>query len=291
MTWSDDEPTPLTLDVDRDGIDDRRELADLGIAGAFAGLAAHLRPPEPPAATRPRLARLEDILAELERTPTCAVPGWRARRVRDEAADTEYLEPSAAEIAEGAGLDVEVACLAACVASEAPRIDRYPQYGVAIARAVLNDCRSRRKPMTVYTRVTMDGIRLTGGRLAPATGHFARQRGRWCASLQQPTQRHVMLATLVLAGAGGDWRDARRWCDLGIMDRGMQAGRRLGGDAEWLIRRWYAGGLRWVGPIYRSDGQAWIDPYKLCLFADEGPDLDVALDMLADGRRRWRVSA
>ena len=192
----------------------------------------------------------------------------------------DYRKLPAGAWAEGAGIELNASALAWCLASEAPAVDRYPQYARAIAHAVINAAEAAR--ISVHSRVTMAGVKLKGGGYAPHAGHYARQRGRWCASLVWPHEPHLIEAKRALARTSAPY-EARLWADLRIMDKGWQGGRRLAYDAAGLVKRRWLGRWAWVGPL--PD----IDPFVLCLFRPRraGDQLETALDMVRDGRNRW----
>jgi hypothetical protein len=208
----------------------------------------------------------------------------------------EYRVVDALAWAAAAGLDGDESGMAWALASEADRVDLYPQYALAIGEAIWNDAQANTGG-SVHRRVTMAGVRLKGGKRPPAEGHYGRQSGRWCSSWQRPTERHVVAARAVLGamresspliGHGG-----RRWIDGRVMDRGFQAGKRLRHDAEGIVRAWGAEGWQWVGPILDGRGELLLDPYVLCLFRFVGrgaADIERGVEMVRDGRRRWRIS-
>lgn len=191
----------------------------------------------------------------------------------------EYRQMPARDWAAAAGLHVDVSALAWALASEAPSVERYPRYARAIGHAIMNA--SSAASISPHERVTMDGIRVLG-HPARAEGHYGRQSGRWCASIQWPQKGHLGEAAGVHARLTPD-HPARLWADLRIMDKGRQNGRPLQYDAAGIVRRRWLQRWAWVGPIYG------IDPFVLCLFrlrvvTDRLAD---GLDMVDDGRRRW----
>lgn len=208
-----------------------------------------------------------------------SLPGWVTVGART-ASGYEYRAPGAEAVAQAAGLPLDVACLAAVLASEALDAIRWPQYARAIASAVLAECEA--KGLSIYSRVTMAGVSLRSGKSPEAAGHFGRQSGRWCSSYQTPRRVHVEAAREALM-LGPDGSGARRWVDGKVMDGGKQGGKALRHNAESLARKWHLEGWRWVGP--RPE----IDPYRLCLWRrGGGVELAETLAMVADGRRRWR---
>lgn len=261
----DDEPTPVLVDDEPERGEQPRGLAVMLEAARSAVFGSRL---DYVKATRSAEKRLR-----------AAVPGWVTVAART-ASGYEYRAPGAEAVAQSAGIQLEVACLAAVLASEALDAVRWPQYADAIASAVLTECDA--KGLSVYSRVTMAGVSLRSGKSPEAAGHLGRQSGRWCSSYQTPRRVHVDLARSALM-LGPDGSGARRWVDLKIMDGGRQGGRRLAYDAASLARKWHLEGWRWVGP--RPE----IDPYRLCLWRrGGGVELAETLAMVADGRRRWR---
>lgn len=263
----DDEPTPVLVDDEPTRGEQPRGLAVLFEAARAAVFGS-------------RLAKYVKATRSAEKRLRSAVPGWTTVGART-ASGYEYRAPGAEAVAQAAGIQLEVACLAAVLASEALDAVRWPQYADAIASAVLAECDA--KGLSVYSRVTMAGVSLRSGKSPEAAGHFGRQGGRWCSSYQTPRRVHVEAARAALA-LGPDGSGARRWVDLRIMDGGKQGGRKLAHNAESLARKWHLEGWRWVGP--RPD----IDPYRLCLWRrGGGVELAETLAMVADGRRRWRI--
>lgn len=226
-------------------------------------------------------------VTDLATAPSARLPGFGGAVLRLPNG-YEYRDPDALTLAKKCGLDEGTLSLACALASEAPP-RKYPAYTLAIAGAIANECKAT--GLTPYQRVTMAGVHLAGGGVPVAAGHFGRQSGRWCASLQAPTLYHVEAARMALDGMAAPFSaGARRWVDCRVMDRGKQGGKALRYDALGIVRRWGAGGYQWVGPI-ESKGEVVIDPYVLMLFervpgqADTGP----AQQAIADGRRRWSV--
>lgn len=179
-----------------------------------------------------------------------------------------------------AGLAPDISAMAWALASEAVSAERYPQYARAIGHAIVNA--ARRANLSVHARVTNEGVRLLGGRRSPQAGHYGRQSGRWCASLQWPHYAHLNEARRVLDAPETE-HPAELWADLRIMDKGWQGGKKLAYDAEGIVKRRWLGRWAWVGPL------PGIDPYVLCLFRIRRPAdvLDDAMRMVSDGRRRW----
>ena len=267
MSLGDDEPTPVLVDDEPPRGEQPRGLAVLFEAMRAAVFGSRLGAPVKGAQSSPI-------------SPRAAVPGWVTVGART-ASGYEYRAPGAEAVAHAAGLPLDVACLAAVLASEALDAIRWPQYARAIASAVLTECEA--KGLSIYSRVTMAGVSLRSGRAPEAAGHFGRQGGRWCSSYQTPRRVHVELAREALV-LGPDRSGARRWVDLRVMDGGKDGGRKLAYDAASIARKWHLEGWRWVGP--RPE----IDPYRLCLWRrGGGVELAETLAMVADGRRRWRI--
>lgn len=203
----------------------------------------------------------------------------------------EYRSIPGSAWAPMAALTQDQAAMAFCLASEAPDVNRYPQYALAIGDAIMAE--SEAVGLSPHARITMDGVQLAGRRRAKAAGHYGRQSGRWCASLRWPTLKHVTAAMAAMAGPRLLVRDARRWADLRIMDRGYQAGKRLKHDALSLMRKRAIEGWEWIGPVVRPEnGEQVLDPFVLCLWRWRGPgyvDAVPGLDMVAEGRRRWKI--
>lgn len=222
---------------------------------------------------------LSEAVTRLKSIPNTRVPDWRWAAEKT-LTGYEYRTPDARTCAIVAGLDVDVACLAAVASSEFPA--NYPAYTLAGLSCVINDCNDRPRPISIESRVTMLGLKRLGLLSYPKAGHFGRQSGRWCSSWAVPTLRGVEAAKLALQGAGQELaRGGRRWVDLRVMDGGMQGGRKLKHNGESLLRKWYGEGWRWVGPAPDLDG------YILCVMGRKGVPLADALAMYRDGRVRW----
>lgn len=263
----DDEPTPVLVDDEPTRGEQPRGLRALGDWVRGAVLGAHLAAP----------VKADD---RGNGSTWTAIPGWTTVGARTPAG-YEYRAPGAEAVAQVAGLELGEACLAAVLASEALDPRRWPQYALAIASAVLEECEG--KGLSIHSRVTMAGVSLRSGRAPEAAGHLGRQTGRWCSSYQTPRRLHLTLARQAIA-QGPDGSGARRWVDPRIMDGGRQGGRRLAHDAASLARKWHLEGWRWIGP--RRD----IDPYRLMLWRrGGGAELGETLAAVADGRRRWRT--
>lgn len=222
-----------------------------------------------------------DALDLIRRAPGSAIPFWRTR-ARRTAEGYEYLEPRASAIAALTKLDLDVACLAAVIASEAPDVRKFPQYSMAIASMTLTATEESDRPLSVYELVTRDR------RHPSASGHFGRQEGRWCATMHTPNARHVSIARLALGGHAGNWENAARWVSPRVHDLGFQNGKPIK-NAEQIICKRYTEGWKWIGPTVGTDGELILDAYVLCCFAREGVPLGDALAMVEDGRRRWRI--
>lgn len=222
---------------------------------------------------------LSEAVARLKSIPNTRVPDWRWA-AKKTLTGYEYRAPDARTCANVAGLDVSVACLAAVASSEFPA--NYPAYTLAGLSCVINDCQDRPMPISIESRVTQRGLRRLGVLPFPAARHFGRQSGRWCSSWAAPTLRGVESAKMALQGVGQELaRGGRRWCDLKVMNGGMQGGKKLKHDARSLIKKWYGEGWRWVGPAKE------IDPYILMVFGRSGVPLSDALAAESDGRLRW----
>jgi hypothetical protein len=287
------------IDLNGDGIDDRLQLSDLSWFAQQALRARALLVPKAkpeagheynaPAFYDYACARVRDASGKALAAPENPVnkdpDGYDYRSVPLLSwAPLAYPEET---------LPCDIAALAAVAVSEAPDIAKYPQYALAILEAVSNA--ADRARISLDQRVTMRGVKLAKGRHAPNAGHFARQRGRWCASLQWPTGRHVEAARLVsnrrarglspIFGHG-----AERWVDLRVMDKGTQAGRPLAYDAAGIVSRWGADGWE-VAPPTVVAGEVVIDPYVLALFRRSSkPDVARGMRVVADGRKRWGIS-
>lgn len=197
----------------------------------------------------------------------------------------EYRAVAAGDWAQAADIDPDVARVAWALASEAPPINDYPAYSWAIGEAILNA-----------------GVRLVTRDSRPMVdGHFGHQAGRWCASIQPPTWRHVKCAELVVARARAGAPNilahgATQWTDedtqhlvhVAALKAGDQGKADRNPPPEVVMRRRYANGAKWVGPIAEVTGEAVIDPWTLTLLGPAGATEEEAMAMLADGRRRWK---
>ena len=235
------------------------------------------RDPEPPPSwTPPRgLGQLNSLIADIDSASTATVlPVNPPAKL---ASGYEYRTIPLATWASRAGLDPDVAAIAWALASEAPSINKYPAYSLAIAECICNA-----------------GVQLvTRDRRPEANGHLGRQGGRWCASFQPPTRRHVRCAELVWARhrAGGQNILARggvQWLDP-LAQVAMHRKRpETNSTPEDVVRRRYASGRRWGGPAVDAVGHVVLDPFVLMTFGAEGVELGEALAAVADGRKRWR---
>jgi hypothetical protein len=225
----------------------------------------------------------------------------------------EYRAVPAHEWAEEAKLDPDEAALAWTLASEAPPIELYPQYSVAIAEAVCNaaDGKDGVKDGFVVAKVTSDSRPMV-------RGHFGRQGGRWCSTFQRPSGKHLACARAVLKHhlAGGPplvAKGATGWFDAhtqeAIRDKiraqiaeakskkltalAAKLERKLKANPppEEIVIRWSRQGRAWVGPILDERGKMLIDPWRLMLDKQgKAPaSASAALEALADGRRRWKM--
>ena len=163
-----------------------------------------------------------------------------------------------------------------------------PQYMLAVAEGTINEARA--KNITVFQRVTMQGLKVRG-RPAKSGSYFGRQSGRWCASIQDPTQKHLRAARFALAAAAPlIARDARRWIDGKVMDGSVQAGKKLRYNAVTIVEKWGNEGWEWIGPVYAADRSTpLLDPYRLMLlrFAGRGrANVQRGIEAMLDGRRR-----
>jgi hypothetical protein len=169
---------------------DRAERSAGVIAAVKAMVARALAAePEPPLAWSPPrgLAALDGLLDQVRAASSKTVgPANPAVKWTSGSGTYEYRATPANDWAQLAKLDLDVARVAWALASEAPSpISKYPQYAWAIAEAI---CNAGIAKVTHDSRILVDG-------------HFGRQGGRWCASFQPPTWRHVKAAELVVARA------------------------------------------------------------------------------------------
>ena len=280
--------TTQFVDEDGDGIDDR--IGSLSALERFrqfmnsitAGI-PKLPLPVPPE----RQAQVEPLLARIKATPN----KWILPRTKRAVVDGyERAEPRADEWCRLAGVSKDEGALARMIASETGSLP--PQYLLAVAEAVINE--SKVKNITPFQRITMEGIVLKGGKPAKSAGYFGRQSGRWCASIGDCTQRHLEAARVALSDHPKVARDARRWVDGKVMDRGLQGGKPLAYNAVTLVEKWGREGWEWIGHVYESDGMTLLfDPYILMLFRFVGKNANIERAVLAmkDGRRRWNVEA
>jgi hypothetical protein len=283
--------TPL-VDLDGDGIDDRVEVRPSWSRSLAEWTSTRLAKPCTSETSCERApSSISTTVAELRRVPNSVVPRWPGRSTKT-SAGYEYIAPRASVIAQLVGTDLDELSLAVALASES--LMAYPQYGLLVGDAIMNECAVR--GISPYHRITMDGIRVAGSP-APAAGHFGRQSGRWCSSFQPATLRSLSMARALLSGRGaGLARAARRWIDPKVQDGGRQASQRLKLDAVGIVRKWAAEGWRPIdGPILDGNGKVLIDPYRLLSFEFLGRgevseiELDRAEASIRDGRIRWNV--
>lgn len=200
----------------------------------------------------------------------------------------ERAEPEAIDWCNAAGLELDVGAAASVVASEVARLP--PQYRLAVVHATANEAMARfgddeLMPSGAVLRL------VTGDRRKEYAGHFGRQSGRWCATIESPRVCDVVAAKLAVHST--DWtRGARRWVDPMVMDRGRQNGKPLAYNGKTIIEKWALDGWEWVGPFFEPDGKTTlIDYYRLMLFRKvPKPDVDAAIAAVLEGRRRWRVT-
>ncbi len=231
---------------------------------------------------------LARIITDLKKVPKTVVSP-KTRKV--EVNGYERCEPKGEEWCSKAGLTMDQGALARMVASEVGRLP--VQYMIGVVECVLNECKT--KGITPFQRITMDGIRIRGGKVAKSAGYFGRQSGRWCASIVDPTRQHAEVAKTVLSHSTSKRlvaRDGRRWVDGKVMDHGRQNGKPLTYNAVTLVEKWGKEGWEWIGQVYEADGKTLlIDPYILMMFrhVGKGANIKAGVDAMLDGRRRWRV--
>lgn len=190
----------------------------------------------------------------------------------------EFRATPAQEWADAAQMPLERALVAWALASEAPSILKYPQYAYAIGETIVN---------AGPALVVKDKRPILNGK-------FAHQGGRWCASIHQPTRKHVVCAELVLGRK--DERNliangAVQWTDNDQQDHthkhaiasGDLAKAAKNPPPEEVMRRRYASGRKWIGTIPE------IDPWVLSLIGPVGASEAEAMAMLVDGRIRWKM--
>jgi hypothetical protein len=203
----------------------------------------------------------------------------------------ERAEPSGTFWCVAAGLTTDDGAGARMIQSEAGSLIArgYVQYGVAVGLATCNEAYARAgryEPGSAFHLVTSDMRH-------EHAGYFGRQSGRWCASLQDPTER-ALECWRVASQLHGDGMDftagARRWDDGWTQDRLWKAGK-VNHDALGICRKWAAEGWEWVGPIFATDGKTpLIDPYRLMLFRYVGrrtAEVWRGEQAIKDGRSRW----
>jgi D-alanyl-D-alanine dipeptidase len=191
-----------------------------------------------------------------------------------------------------AGLSLDEGALARMVASEVGNLP--PQYMIAVIEATINEAGS--KNISVFQRITMQGLKLKGGVIPKSAGFFGRRSGRWCSSIQDPTLQHLEAVRVVLITPRPLVAlDARRWVDGRTMDRGLQGGKKLAYNAVTIVQKWGAEGWEWIGPVFHSDGRTpLLDPYLLMMFRFVGPrkaNIQSGVGAMIDGRRRWKIAA
>lgn len=278
---------------------DDRAAKETGILPWIGSTIARWRAedPEPPQEIRPPrgLDELNGLLAQVRAATGPALPA-----IQRDATGTSMLKARA--WCELAGLHPAVGVLAVLLASEAEPIADVPQYAWAIGEAVVNAARAIRHDGELLEDAI---VRRVVGDARPAMdGRFTKQGGRWASTAQAPTRRHVRCADLVYARAMGNFPEilahgARQWTDNFTQHRvhvkAVEAGdlekARRNPPPEVVMANRYASGAKWVGPICDALGTAIIDPWKLTLLGRRGVDLDVAMAMLADGRRRYKQPA
>lgn len=316
---------PAFIDEDHDGIDDRIEGL-LSIGDRLINWAKFkVVPPIAPAPINPKFS---DELTGLELVDACQL-------VRDGSSKTapppdpmikladgyEYRLRRAHDWCAAAGFDDDLGALSTVLAAESPDLSKFPQYGLAIADAVLNQIAA--------LPAKADGSRtsllefVTRDRTHPAAdGHFGRQKGRWCATSLRPNGRHVAAARAALqtrkAGKALVSLTARRWIDAKVQDGGaakdeLRARKERAVEAAQaahegraprptkprtklfaheVIRKWAREGWRGLYKVVNTAGDRILDPYVLLLFEQTGAPVDPtqALTSLDDGRRRWRFT-
>lgn len=259
---------------------------------AFVARSLAAEPEAPAQWTPPRgLGLLNGLLADVRAASSATVlPAIQ----RD---DAGYSVSTAREWCARAGLPESVGVLAVLLASEAPKIDKWPQYAWAIGESAINAA------PTVARDETLDDAlvrRVVGDHRPALAGRFGPQGGRWASTRQQPTRRHVRCAELLWARAEADsemnvagrwdilahgatqWTDNETQC---VMHAKKPA---TNPTPEEVMRRRYASGRHWVGPLVDAMGNVVIDPWVLSLIGPEGVDEATAQAMLKDGRKRWR---
>lgn len=273
---------------------DDRAARPEGILAALSDLWAHLRA-DPPRLDRAAPVLVADPLRELEpfglldeihKAPYKLV--GPANPPVKSASGYEYRSIHLTAWAEDAGLGMDEAALAWCLASEAPDIRKFPAYAVAIAEAVTNAARHDGSLVPGYV-----AHRVCSDRRFQDRYFLGRQGGRWCSSFQQPTQQHVRCAGLVIDRAiirrpNILARGATQWLDAHVQVAMNAKKSATNPTPEAVMARRYKSGQKWVGPIVGEDGRAIIDPWRLTLLGPVGVDEAEAMEMLKDGRKRWR---
>ena len=136
-------------------------------------------------------------------------------------------------LAAGAGTDPNRYALARVIQSEVGGLSSAAK--AAVAHAVLNEARARGvSVLALVTRQTLNG------KPGPGNGYFGRQRGRYCASTQDPTLAVLALADDCASGVIPDDTGGARWFDSPEA-YGKQAGTANDGGAAHAQRERAAG--------------------------------------------------
>lgn len=167
---------------------------------------------------------------------------------------------SARELELSAGLDENTYALARMVSSEVNLATKPPEYGLAVAECARNESRSWR-----------DGSRTLAYMLKYRTtraytwtdGYYGIQKGRWASTKQDPTERDVAVAQVVIGGSRFLPAGARRFFDPRVQDGGRQGSTKLRKDAVDVIHQWGSEGWRWIGPLPN------VDSYRLMVLEQE----------------------
>lgn len=221
------------------------------------------------------------LVRALARTPRR--PVGPARRAVAGEGGVERSDLLAARWAALAGLSQDEAALASVVANEV---------GNDVDEAIIV-CEATCRQAAAAKRSVFDQV-VNVGRNA---GYFARQSGRWCASLGQPRENHLAIARAVLhARDVGKWLispNARRWVAGRVMDRGFQAGKPLAYNAVSLMEKWGREGWQIEGPFLQDDGETSLfDPYLFAPMEFVGPgkaNVGRSVAIMFDGRARHGV--
>lgn len=244
--------------------------------------------PVPPAQwTPPRgLGLLPGLLADVTSASSRAVPV----EIKRDAAG--YSDLPAIAWCGLAKLPAPVGVLAVLLASESSKIARVPQYAWAIGEAVTNAAREVQREEESLADALVR--RCVGDRRPGLDGRLGPQGGRWASTRQHPTGRHVRAAELLWARAAAGEpniiaRGAVQWLDCRTQIAMHRKKPATNPPPEEIVRRRYASGRRWIGPVVDAVGTVVLDPFVLTLLGPEGVDEREAQAMVADGRRRWRV--